>query len=156
MKPKSYVATPSARHQQSMVSNYELEKLEGDVVCASPFSAPSITAVLQLEEFVEQVHVYKEALQSMGVIGSMTASKESETSVAEKFANVSESDVNLVTTGACVEIKGVDQTKYRKRYVWVPETLDGLCWNRGDKRNTHKYKIVELIALSKCERGPLT
>ncbi len=155
MKPKSYVATPSARHQQSMVSNYELEKFEGDVVCASPFSAPSIEAVLKLEEFVEEVRVYKETLESMGNLASIASTSEGNgKSVAEKFANVSKSDVDLVTNGACVEIKGVDQTKYRSRYIWVPETLDGLCWNRGDKKNTHKYKIVDLISLSKCERGP--
>lgn len=155
MKPKAYVATPSARHQQSMVSNYELGKLEGDVVCASPFAAPSIGAVLKLEEFVAEVHKYKEALQAMGnILGMTSTSRGSGKTVAAKFANVSESDVDLVTKGACVHIKGVDQTKYRKRYVWVPETLDGLCWNRGDKKNTHKYKIVELITLSRCERGP--
>ena len=42
MKPMSYIATPSARHQRGSISNQTLEKLEQDVLCTSPFGAPSI------------------------------------------------------------------------------------------------------------------
>ena len=70
------------------------------------------------------------------------------------FAGLSEEGVHHVTEGGVLHLKNCDDKKYRMRFVWVPDTLDAICWTRGTAKNEHKHKTVSLGSFTAGERGP--
>ena len=73
---------------------------------------------------------------------------------SEIFRAISEEDITFVTTGGILDLKSIDDKKYRTRYCWVLETLDMFCWTRGTKRNESKYKMIPLSTIHRILRQP--
>ena len=153
-KREDDVHTPSARHQANLISSSELRTIAQTPLPLNVFGA-SIEEANRLELFVKEVVDYRQSITdlqqrskqlhndpAMNNVNNGDRSSDATNSVSdgsEVFGSVTKEDIELVTTGCVMDLKSVDDKKYRTRYCWVPETLDTFCWTRG----TLKIEKVE-------------
>ena len=164
-KREADVSTPSARHQANILSSSELSEIALTPLPASVFGV-AILELRSLERFRGEVSRYRTAVSDLhdmnkqsrvdqlgsDSVTSHNASGRSRTS--SLFESITAEDVQHVTTGGELDIKSTDGKSYRRRYVWVPDTLDCICWCRGDCKNENKFKSLSLSLLTETRRAP--
>jgi hypothetical protein len=168
-KREDDVHTPSARHQANLISSSELRTIAQTPLPLNVFGA-SIEEANRLELFVKEVVDYRQSITelqqrskqlhndpAMNNVNNGDRSSDATNSMSdgsEVFGSVTKEDIELVTTGCVMDLKSVDDKKYRTRYCWVPETLDTFCWTRGTERNENKFKSIPLSNFEEAIREP--
>jgi hypothetical protein len=126
------VYTPSARRQANLISVSDLNLIKLTPLPDNIFGC-SIDKLRCLELFVKEVKDYRLAVTEMQqrsrklhmdpALGE-TNQKNGVLDGSTLFGDLTDEDIDFVTTGGILHIKSIDDKKYRTRYCWVRKYIN--------------------------------